>query len=189
LPEYLKKNLDIFSFQIFLYDKDTIKVIDKEEKQAFTRNVIIMGVCLLIYWIILLLVYEKDKKYMVENIDEDYLFEKYNAIMAGCIQGSRNILARDIIAEILNLIDKGNIKLEIKNKLTGGKYLYEIEKVPEKEHEMDSIQKYVYDWVFDTKQTEELADRLKEMPKFTEANKKFKGRRNQGGIVCGGYAE
>ena len=146
----------------------------KEEKQAFTRNVIIMGVCLLIYWIILLLVYEKDKKYMVENIDEDYLFEKYNAIMAGCIQGSRNILARDIIAEILNLIDKGNIKLEIKNKLTGGKYLYEIEKVPEKEHEMDSIQKYVYDWVFDTKQTEELADRLKEMPKFTEANKKFK---------------
>ena len=48
-----------------------------------------MEVCLLIYWIILLLVYEKDKKYMVENIDEDYLFEKYNAIMAGCIQGSR----------------------------------------------------------------------------------------------------
>ena len=133
-----------------------------------------MEVCLLIYWIILLLVYEKDKKYMVENIDEDYLFEKYNAIMAGCIQGSRNILARDIIAEILNLIDKGNIKLEIKNKLTGGKYLYEIEKVPEKEHEMDSIQKYVYDWVFDTKQTVELSDRLKEMPKEKEANTKFK---------------
>ncbi len=35
--EYLKKNLDIFSFQIFLYDKDTIKVIDKEEKQAYFR--------------------------------------------------------------------------------------------------------------------------------------------------------
>ena len=89
-------------------EKDIIE--HKEEKQAFTRNIIIMGVCILIYWIILLLVYEKDKKYMVQNIDEDYLFEKYNAIMAGCIQGSRNILARDIIAEILNLIDKGNIQ-------------------------------------------------------------------------------
>lgn len=112
---------------------------------------------------------------MVQNIDEDYLFEKYNAIMAGCIQGSRNILARDIIAEILNLIDKGNIKLEIRDKLKGGRYLYQIEKVPEKEKEMDSIQKYVYDWIFDTKQTVELSDRLKEMPK--EKRSKYKIQR------------
>lgn len=35
--EYLKKNLDVFSFQIFLYDKDTVKVIDKEEKLAYFR--------------------------------------------------------------------------------------------------------------------------------------------------------
>lgn len=35
--EYLKKNLDIFSFQIFLYDKDTIKVIDRDEEQAYFR--------------------------------------------------------------------------------------------------------------------------------------------------------
>lgn len=27
--EYLKNNLNIFEFSIFLYDKDTIKVIDK----------------------------------------------------------------------------------------------------------------------------------------------------------------
>lgn len=35
--EYLKKNLDVYSFQIFLYDKDTIKVIDRNEEQAYFR--------------------------------------------------------------------------------------------------------------------------------------------------------
>ncbi len=35
--EYLKKNLNIFSFEIFLYDKDTIKVIDLENKQAYFK--------------------------------------------------------------------------------------------------------------------------------------------------------
>lgn len=35
--DYLKKNLNIFSFEIFLYDKDTIKVIDCENKTAYFR--------------------------------------------------------------------------------------------------------------------------------------------------------
>ena len=35
--EYLKKNLNIFAFEIFLYDKDTIKVIDLENKQAYFK--------------------------------------------------------------------------------------------------------------------------------------------------------
>lgn len=35
--QYLKKNLKILSFKIFLYDKDTIKVIDCEEKQAYFK--------------------------------------------------------------------------------------------------------------------------------------------------------
>lgn len=35
--QYLKKNLNIFSFKIFLYDKDSINVIDCEEKQAYFR--------------------------------------------------------------------------------------------------------------------------------------------------------
>ncbi len=35
--EYLKKNLNIYEFEIFLYDKDTIKVIDLENKQAYFR--------------------------------------------------------------------------------------------------------------------------------------------------------
>ncbi len=35
--EYLKKNLNILCFEIFLYDKDTIKVIDSKDKQAYFR--------------------------------------------------------------------------------------------------------------------------------------------------------
>lgn len=35
--QYLKKNLNIFSFQLFLYDKDSIKVIDCEDKQAYFK--------------------------------------------------------------------------------------------------------------------------------------------------------
>ncbi len=35
--EYLKKNLNIYEFEIFLYDKDTIKVIDLENKQAYFK--------------------------------------------------------------------------------------------------------------------------------------------------------
>ena len=33
--QYLKKNLNIFSFKIFLYDKDTINVIDCKEKPTY----------------------------------------------------------------------------------------------------------------------------------------------------------
>lgn len=36
---YLKENLNIYAFDIFLYDKDTIKVIDKNQETAyFTYN-------------------------------------------------------------------------------------------------------------------------------------------------------
>ena len=56
---------------------------------------------------------KKDKKYVTAYTGEDELFKKYNPLIAGCIQGSRDVLARDIIAVILNLIDKKLIKMEI----------------------------------------------------------------------------
>lgn len=33
--DYLKKILNIFSFEIFLCDKDTIKVVDRNDQQAY----------------------------------------------------------------------------------------------------------------------------------------------------------
>lgn len=174
-----------------------------QEKDNFTRNIIVFTICLLAYWVILMLIYEKDKKYMVSDVGEDELFKKYDPILAGCIQGSRTILARDIIAEILSLIDRGFIHLDIiktlKNK-EGYKYL--ISRVSDKEENMTSIEKYVYEWVFskgeefeinkdssakDLKLQKKIGDehreninqvvlneRLKEMPKELSANQKFK---------------
>lgn len=34
---YLKNNLNICEFQLFLYDEDTIKVVDKENEFAYFR--------------------------------------------------------------------------------------------------------------------------------------------------------
>ena len=35
--DYLKKNLNVYAFEVFLYDRDTIKVIDRENKEAYFR--------------------------------------------------------------------------------------------------------------------------------------------------------
>lgn len=165
---------NIYAKQMIYQDENAI-IENKKEKNAFTRNIVIFAICMLIYWIILMLIYEKDKKYMVSNIEEDKLFEKYNPMVAGCIQGSRTILARDIIAVILNLIDKKIINLEFKNAVSGkDNYIYIITKNKQAEEQMDSIEKYVYDWVFENKDMVNLAYRLKDMPKDKLANKKFK---------------
>lgn len=158
----------------FIYQDENAIIENKEEKKSFTWKIIIFAICLLIYWIILMLIFEKDKKYTVANIEEDKLFEKYNPMLAGCIQGSRTILARDIIAVILGLINKKIIKLELMNSISKENYLYMISKNPEAEKQMDKIEKYVYNWVFEKKDIVNLNDRLKEMPKEKEANQKFK---------------
>ena len=86
---------------------------NNEKKQRFTIKVLLLAIALFIYWVILIFVYEKDKKYVTAYTGEDELFKKYNPLIAGCIQGSRDVLARDIIAVILNLMDKKLIKMEI----------------------------------------------------------------------------
>ena len=65
-----------------VYKEENAIIENKEEKDAFTWKIIIFAICLLIYWIILMLVYEKDKKHKVDNIDEDELFQKYNPMLA-----------------------------------------------------------------------------------------------------------
>lgn len=59
---------------------------NREEKNRFTIKVIVFAGALLIYWFILIIIYEKDKKYKVAEINEEELFEKYNPLLAGCIE-------------------------------------------------------------------------------------------------------
>ncbi len=172
------KTSGINAEQIILADENEIYE-NREEKNKYTNKMAIFAGCLFIYWVILMLIFEKDKKYFVSDIDEDELFRKYNPILAGCIQGSRNILARDIIAVILNLIQKKCINLEIIPSLNNKEdYRYEISKNTELESNMDSIEKYVYDWVFEKQGKLDLKNRLEEMPKETQANQKFKDLNN-----------
>ena len=131
-----------------------------------TGNIIFITIILIIYWIILLRKYEIDRVYDIGDIDAEELFKKYNPMVAGCIQGGRKILSRDLLAVILNLIDKKNIGLEIKQSEQLDKnYEYIIYKVPEKENEMDEIEKIIYNWLFDYKQDKaELSQAISKMP-------------------------
>lgn len=123
---------------------------NKEEKNKFTQRIIIFTAILVVYWIVLLLVFEKEKKHDVYELNEEELFKKYNPMVAGCIQGSRDVLARDIIAVVLNLIDKKNINLELipSTKNQKEQYTYRISRNKEKENDMDEIEAYIYKWIF-----------------------------------------
>lgn len=152
---------------------------NKEVKNQFTRNVLIFAGVLVVYWIILLLIFEKEKKHEVSSFNEEELFEKYNPLIAGCIQGSRTVLARDIIAVILNLIEKRCIRLEIipraSDRANKDEYSYVISKNLEKENTMDIIERFVYNWIFETAgENVDLQRRLSQMPKDKEANERFK---------------
>ena len=168
------KKSKIDAMPIILSDeKDIIEF--KTEKQAYNKKVIGMSICLFVYWIILLFVFEKDKKYNVINIEEDEIFKKYNPLIAGCIQGNRNILARDIISIVINLINKKVINLDLQNKLSDKiEYDYIIEKNSENEKNMDGIERFIYNWIFKNNDKVNLVDRLKKMPKEKDANRKFK---------------
>ena len=168
----MKKRLALIVLLVcFFITKIPISI---KQGKDLTKLILFLSIALIIYWIIILLIFERDKKYKVSNINEEELFKKYNPLIAGCIQGNRDILSRDIIAVILNLINKGNIKLTIKGDIKEKSlYNYIVEKVPEKENEMDKIELFIYNWLF-TGEKETLVERLQEMPKVQNANFKFK---------------
>ena len=169
-----QKNSNIDAYELIYNQEQEIAKIS-DAKQSYTRRIYILGLILLVYWVVLLVKYENDKKHQIVNIKEEELFEKYNPMLAGCLQGSRDILARDIIAVILNLIDKKNIELDIKNTLEGKEnYRYFINKVPSKEQEMDEIERYVYNWIFAGSGAVNLADALERLTEDERANEKFK---------------
>lgn len=159
--------------EIILNEEKEIAV-NRDKINNLTFVAIILTVILIVYWVVLLFIYEKDKRYVISNINEEELFKKYNPLLAGCIEETRDILSRDIIAVILNLINKGNIKLEIKNKMAKeGFYKYIIKKVPDKENEMDKIEKFIYNWVLNSDEVI-LENRLREIPRDKNANHMFK---------------
>lgn len=174
-----------------IFDNEKDIFANKDIRNKFTIGVIIVSAVLLVYWIVLLLIFERENKYNIGDFDENELFNKYNPMLAGCIAGSRDILSRDIIAVILNLIEKKNIHLELKETTEDGNdyYRYYISEVPEKEKEMDEIEEYVYNWIFKFSRGKvDLQSRLEELGQeqdatiyFKELNTKVKKKLNSMG--------
>lgn len=92
------------------------------------------------------------------------------------MEGSRDILPRDIIAVILNFIDKKYIELEIRKDIySKDNYIYIIKRIAKSKERIDFIENFVYDWIFEKYDEVNLIEILKELPnknikKFEELN-------------------
>ena len=147
-------------------DNENLAIYEAFIEKSIKKTTIVSSI-FLVYWIIIVFLFEVDKKTTISEFNEDELFKKYNPLIAGCIQGSRDVLSRDIIATILNLINKNVIDLELKQVKSGNsknKYKYLIKKKKDNLYKMDKIENYIYNWIFGEKDTIELATRLKELP-------------------------
>ena len=118
--EYEEKSIDILGLTIWYQDKVYFNgennIVTQEQKD--TNNMIVGGICifLVIYWIVLLLMFEKEEpyNYTYENADDLETLKKYNPMVAGCFVDNRQVLSRDVTAVVLNLIQKDVLNMEMR---------------------------------------------------------------------------
>ena len=150
----VRKNATIGEMLSNFFIKDVFDgTINISKNEYIKNNIIIVTISalLLVYWFVLLILYEKEEEYKYEQQDDIELLEKYNPMIAACISQNRNIMGRDIIAVILNLIEKGKINLRIVSdeKSSKVKYKYMISENKESRYQTDIIEEYIYDWLFE----------------------------------------
>lgn len=169
-----------------------INVIQEQEngysqksKLRITLNVvsIIITAVLLLYWIYLLVRYEKDILYKVEDFDEVGILEKYNPIIAACIAQNRDMHPRDILAALIDLVNRKvlsletiktvnskNGKEELEYKLTKNKYFFNDE---ENKLKLNDIDIKIIDIFFEKDSSISLKSKLKNMKKDNRTLKKI----------------
>lgn len=120
----------------------------------FLKNnlvIIIATIILIIYWITLLLLFEREDVTYCKVIEDEKIFEKYNPMLAACIAQNRNVMCRDLVGVVLNLINRGKINIRIipdeNSKVSGYKYM--ISENPESTVKLDIIEQEIYDWIFE----------------------------------------
>ena len=138
----------------FFFIEDVFDGRKNISSQEYTKNNIIIVTIsgmLFVYWLVLLIIYEKEDKCRYTKKDELELLKKYNPMVAACIAQNRNIMGRDIIAVILNLIEKGKFNLRIvpDEKSIDVKYRYMISENKQSKYETDIIEEYIYNWLFE----------------------------------------
>lgn len=169
---YKNRTINILGIEITYQDKEYFSeennVITSEEKG---KNNVMVGIfCgfLVIYWVILLIIFEKEDsmEYTYENSDDIETLKKYNPLIAGCLVDNREVLARDVTAVILNLVQKQVINMKIVPKEdVKDAYKYIISENRNSDVQLDETERYVLNWIFGFYEQDEieLVEKLKEI--------------------------
>lgn len=117
------------------------------------RNNVVVGVVAAIYfvyWLVLLMLFEKEDTSGYHVVETEKLFEKYSPIVAACLVQNRNALSRDMIAELLHMISVGKINLRIVP-VQGEtiKYRYMISENKESTYRLDMLEQEIFDIFFE----------------------------------------
>lgn len=163
----------------FLYDSFVRNVIvneiDTKSPEYVKANIFIcvISAILFIYWITLLLLFEKEEKLGYKIVDDKKIFEKYNPMIAACISQNRSVMCRDVIGVMINLINKKkiNIRLVPDESIKKIGYRYMLSENPESNVRLDMIEKEIYDWIFE------------DLPKFNRGIKFDYITKNNEGII------
>ena len=181
--QYKSRTINILGLQITFQDKEFFngenEIVTEEEKQNNNKAVGMFCIFLVIYWLVLIFIFEKEENYDYTYQSDGDLetLKKYNPLIAGCLVDNREVLARDVIAVILNLVQKQAIHMKVVPKVEGKEeYSYIISENREFEGKLDETEKYVLNWIFGFYEQEEieLVEKLKEISTRKDFLKKLK---------------
>lgn len=170
---------------------DALPIIEElEESYTNKKNTIVIlsnvafGVtfAMLVYWMILLIKFEKEiepRSLIVDDID---ILDKYNPMIAACIAQNRGMHPRDILAVLIDLVNikaltmvhiRGDVigSNNDKYQLTKNKAFFNAE---DKYKKLDEIQKSVIDVFFGGCNEIELTRRLEDMKYATYVSEQMK---------------
>lgn len=174
-------------------NEDALDIIHSQEKsysdKSNTRKIlniisIIITSCILLYWIYLLLRYEKEIIYTPVVSDDFKILEKYNPMIAACIAQNRDMHPRDILALLVDMtnrkileiktiksIDPKNDKEKITYRLTKNKEFFsKVENI----QTLDDIERSVLNIFFSGENKIDLEAQLKKIKRDNKAAKKVK---------------
>ena len=136
---------DFFIFPVYTRESSSTP------QERLRNNVVVGSVAAIyfVYWVVLLLLFEKEDVTGYHVIETEKLFEKYNPIAAACMVQNRNVMTRDMIAELLHLISVGRINLRIVPVQKEIKYRYKISENKESKYRMDMLEQEIFDIFFE----------------------------------------
>ena len=190
----LKPNQDVAVRIIFdqnaIYDSSNISnykaiptIIKSEQKfEKLSNSVIVVNIIIILliigilaYWIYLIIKYHYDRIFKVYYPDDMELMNKYNPIIAACIAQKRDMQSRDIVAILIDLVNRKILKIETVKIAHGNidNTIYKIRKDNtffndgSKVNQLDEIEKRVID-IFYGDSEDDIIELEKQLNKINE---------------------